>query len=96
MFLPVEEFACVDVNQLHRVLIPYRTGIGPDLPGERTEGSAYLPEIVDVGKLVAGDLLLVGGASVVGVFEWVEVRVGVEPAEEVGGPQGHMGAIAKH
>ena len=91
MYIPIEGFAGVDVDQLYYVSIPYWTGIriiGPTL-GVGTR-SPDPPQVVHVRKLVACDLLLVGGASVVGVLEGVEVWVGVEPAEEVGGTQGHV------
>ena len=75
------------MNQLDQVSIPYWTRIRfvPLDTGILRTRPPDLPQVVDVFKLVAGDLLLVGGASVVGVLEGVEMRVGVEPTEEVGG-----------
>ena len=89
--VPVECFACVNVDQLYYVSIPYWAGIGIVGHAIRT-GTRFpdLPQVVDVCKLIAGDLLLVGGASVIGILEGVEVRVGVEPAEEIGGTQGQV------
>lgn len=52
--------------------------------------SPDFPKVINVRKLVTGDLLLVGGASFVRIFEGVEVWVGVKPAQEVHRIQGHM------
>ena len=86
------------MNQLHQIFVPYRiVGIGPSTRhAPRTERSSYLPQVVDVGKLVARDLLLIGGAPVVGVFERVEMWVGVEPAQGVRRLERHMRPVAEH
>ena len=85
------------MNQLHEISVPYRiVGIGPSTRhAPRTERSSYLPQVVDVGKLVARDLLLIGGAPVVGVFEGVEMWVGVEPAHGVRRLERHVGPVAE-
>ena len=86
------------MNQLLQIFVPYRiVGIGPSTRhAPRTERSSYLPQVVDVGKLVARDLLLIGGAPVVGVFERVEMWVGVEPAQGVCRLERHMRPVAEH
>ena len=86
------------MNQLHEISVPYRiVGIGPSTRhAPRTERSSYLPQVVDVGKLVARDLLLIGGAPVVGIFEGVEMWVGVEPAHGVRRLERHVRPVAEN
>ena len=75
---PVQDFARVDMNQFHHVSILYRVmGIRHSWFGIGTERSPNLPQVVDVRELIAGDLLLVGGAPVIRVLEWVQMGVRV-------------------